>query len=88
MRIDVAEQVPVALTEIDGQDRVVDAAADVLPTTTVVHASAPARSHSRRRRPGPQITQPGARAAIAVLAAAPYALLAHIVSATSSPPTA
>ncbi len=83
VRIDVAEQVPVALTKIDGQDRVLDAAADVLPTTTVVHARLPQISLASAPA-GTTITQPGARAAIAVLAAAPYALLSHIVSASPS----
>lgn len=83
VRIDVVERVPVALTKINGQDRVLDAAGDVLPTTTVVHATLPQISLTSAPA-GTTITQPGARAAIAVLGAAPYALLSHIVSAAPS----
>lgn len=83
VQIDVVEQVPVALTKIDGQDRVVDAAADVLPTTTVVHATLPKISLASAPT-GTRISQRSARAAIAVLGAAPYPLLAHIASATPS----
>jgi cell division septal protein FtsQ len=81
--IHVAEQVPVALVDIGGDQQVVDAHGRLLPDTTITHgalplvpiASAPA---------GTTITAVGARAAIAVLAAAPYALLAHISNATST----
>jgi cell division septal protein FtsQ len=80
--IRVAEQVPVATIEAGGQAQVVDADGTLLPQSTthgllptVPLTSAPA---------GATITTAGARAAIAVLAAAPYALLAHVASATSS----
>lgn len=80
--IHVAEQVPVAVVQLGGQDQVVDADGQLLPGATahgalpvVPLASAPA---------GTSITAPGAHAAIATLAAAPYALLAHVQSATSS----
>ncbi len=83
VRIDVVEQVPVALTKIDGQDRVIDGAADVLPTTTVVHGTLPKISLASVPA-GDRITQPGERAAVATLAAAPYALLSHIVGVAPS----
>ncbi|MDE3129546.1 MAG: cell division protein FtsQ/DivIB [Acidobacteriota bacterium] len=80
--IHVAEQVPVATVRIGTTTQVVDADGRLLPAATrhgllptVPLAATPAST---------SITAPGARAAIAVLAAAPYALLAHIGSATSS----
>lgn len=80
--IHVAERVPVATLEVSGRAQVVDADGRLLPGSTthgllptVPLASAPA---------GATVTAAGARAAIAVLAAAPYALLSHIASATSS----
>lgn len=80
--IHVVERVPVATVKVGGAIEVVDAEGTVLsadtrhgPLPNVPLASAPDAA---------RITAPGARAAIAVLAAAPYALLAHVASATSS----
>ncbi len=81
--IQVVEQVPVALVKIAGADRVVDAEGGLLPASTVVHGSLPTVG-LRSVPAGAEITEPEARAAIAVLAAAPYALLAHVVGAASS----
>ncbi len=81
--IRVDEQVPVALVKIAGADRVVDADGTLLPTGTVAHGALPTVALSSVPT-GTKITQPQARGAIAVLAAAPYALLAHVVDATSS----
>ena len=81
--IQVAEQVPVAYVETGSGRQVVDADGALLPRTTPVQSSlpvVPVKSISA----GNTVASPGARAAIAVLAAAPYALLAHVASATSS----
>lgn len=80
--IHVDERVPVALVRIAGQSDVVGADAQLLPSTTR-HGALPSVPLSSGYD-GQAITAPGARAAIAVLAAAPYALLAHVSSATSS----
>ena len=80
--INVAEQVPVARVDIGGNQRVVDADGRLLPDTTVARRAA-ARA-DRIAAGGHDVSEPGASAAIAVLAAAPYALLAHIANATST----
>lgn len=80
--IHVQERVPVALAQINGQTDVIGADGQLLPSDTthgalpVVPLSSPPATQA--------ITAPGALGAIAVLAAAPYALLAHISTATSS----
>jgi cell division protein FtsQ len=81
--IAVSEQVPVATVEIGGGSEVVDDTGELLPNTTIPHGALP--SVPVKAAPaGEQITASGARAAITVLAAAPYSLLAHVASATSS----
>ena len=81
--IRVAEQVPVAAVDIGGRSRVVDAEGGLLPGNTTVGFTLPVVPVSTGSA-GNHVTSPGARAAIAVLAAAPYALLAHIANATTS----
>ena len=82
--IRVTEQVPVALVDIGGEPagrrRRRPAAARARRSRTARCRSC----RSRRPRPVRRSRRAGPRAAIAVLAAAPYALLAHIASATSS----
>ncbi|HTU99165.1 MAG TPA: cell division protein FtsQ/DivIB, partial [Luteitalea sp.] len=80
--IHVTEQVPVATVQVGNQTEVVDGDGTLMssrtthgPLPVVPLVSAP---------DGAAVTAPGARAAITVLAAAPYALLAHMASATSS----
>jgi cell division protein FtsQ len=80
--IRVVEQVPVALVQIGGETQVVDADARLLPSSTA-HGALPTVP-LRTAPDGEAITTSGARAAIAVLAAAPYSLLAHVAGATSS----
>jgi cell division protein FtsQ len=80
--IRVVEQVPVALVQIGGETQVVDADARLLPSSAT-HGSLPAVA-LKVAPAGQTVTAPGARAAIAVLAAAPYSLLPHVASATSS----
>lgn len=79
--IEVAEQVPVALIEVGGQADVVDGHGQILTQSTIPHGLLP-QVPLRSAPAGDTVTAPGARAAIATLAAAPYALLAHIQSAT------
>ncbi|HEX3616734.1 MAG TPA: cell division protein FtsQ/DivIB [Solirubrobacteraceae bacterium] len=80
--IHVVEQVPVALVQSGGQSQIVDADGYLLPSTAA-HGTLP--TVPLKNPPDEQsVTAPGARAAIAVLAAAPYALLAHVTYATSS----
>lgn len=82
LTIHVAERVPVALIQRGGQTQVVDADGRLLPAATT-HGALP--TVPLRSAPiGQTITAPGARDAIDVLAAAPYALLAHVTAATSS----
>ncbi len=81
--INVAEQVPVAYVETGGRRQAVDAYGALLPSTTTVYGALPVVPVTSLSA-GSTVAAPGARAAIAVLAAAPYALLAHIASATSS----
>jgi cell division protein FtsQ len=80
--IHVVEQVPVALVQIGNQTQVVDADALLLPSSAT-HGSLPTVA-LKLAPAGQTVTAPGARAAISVLAAAPYALLSHVASATSS----
>ncbi|MDE3133991.1 MAG: cell division protein FtsQ/DivIB [Acidobacteriota bacterium] len=80
--IHVAEQVPVAIVQVGGRDQVVDADGQLLSGSTT-HGALPVVPLASTPD-GTSITAPGARAAIATLAAAPYALLAHVQSATSS----
>jgi cell division protein FtsQ len=80
--IHVAEQVPVAVVQVGGQDQVVDAEGQLLSGSTT-HGALPTVPLSSAPD-GSSITAPGARAAIAVLAAGPYALLAHVQSVSSS----
>jgi cell division protein FtsQ len=81
--IHVDEQVPVALVSIGGNDQVVDADGRLLPSTTTDHGALPVVPVVSAPV-GTTITAAGPRAAIAVLAAAPYALLPHVASATES----
>jgi cell division septal protein FtsQ len=79
--IDVSEQVPVALVEVGGQAQVVDGRGEILTDSSIPHGVLPqVPLHSAPT--GPTVTASGARAALAALAAAPYALLAHVQSAT------
>jgi Cell division protein FtsQ len=73
----------VATVEIGGSSEVVDSNDELLPATTIPHAALPTIP-IRSAPSGNLITANGARAAIAVLAAAPYSLLSHVTSATSS----
>ncbi len=81
--INVTEQVPVALVNIGGNQQVVDADGRLMPDTTITHGALPLVPISAPPA-GTTITEAGPRAAIAVLAAAPYALMAHIENATST----
>jgi cell division septal protein FtsQ len=81
--INVTEQVPVALVDIGGNQQVVDTDGRLLPDTTTTHGALPLVPISAPPA-GTTITEAGPRAAIAVLAAAPYALMAHIENATST----
>ncbi len=80
--IHVDEEVPVALVQVGGQTRVVDADGLLLPSTTTYGSlpTVPLKSSPD----GPTVTAAGPRGVISVLAAAPYALLAHVADATSS----
>ena len=80
--IHVDEQVPVALVQLDGRTLLVDADGRMLPSS-VTHGPLPVVPMTAAPV-GESVSAPGARAAIAVLAAAPYALLAHVAGATSS----
>jgi cell division protein FtsQ len=79
--IHVDERVPVALAQVGGQTQIIGADGQPLPATTKHGALPTVPLPSAATAVG---AVPGARAAVAVLAAAPYALLAHISSATSS----
>lgn len=81
--IHVAEQVPVAYVETGGRRQVVDASGALLPSTTTLYSSLPVVPVASISA-GNTVAAPGARAAIAVLGAAPYSLLSHISEATSS----
>jgi cell division protein FtsQ len=82
LAIHVVEQVPVALLQIGNQTQVVDADGRLLPSSTS-HGTLPTVA-VKVAPAGQTVTAPGARAAIAVLAAAPYALLSHVAGATTS----
>jgi cell division protein FtsQ len=80
--INVNEQVPVATITAGGQSQVVDGSGNVLQQS-MRHGmlpSVPLKSAAN----GQTVSAPGARAALAVLAAAPYSFLGHVESATSS----
>jgi cell division septal protein FtsQ len=81
--IHVAEQVPVAVVKLGGNLQVVDADGRLLSSTTVTHSLLPLVPLRSAPASG-RIEASGARAAVAVLAAAPYSLLPHIASATST----
>ncbi len=81
--IQVAERVPVAFLESGSSRRLVDADGAFLSNSTPVRGALPVVPVSSAQGSG-SVSAPGARAAVAVLAAAPYALLSHIASATSS----
>lgn len=79
LRVD--EQVPVARVKINGTSEVVDAAGQLLPSAAGARLSLPLIPLASL--PSAQITlTPAARAAVEVLAAAPYPLLAHAAEAT------
>jgi cell division septal protein FtsQ len=80
--IHVAEQVPVATVQVGDQTEVVDGDGTLMSSSTT-HGPLPVVPLVSAPN-GAAVTAAGARAAIAVLAAAPYALLAHVASATSS----
>ena len=80
--INVVEHVPVALLQVGGQTEIVDADGELLPSSTT-HGALPVVPVSSAPL-GQTVTAPGARSAVAVLAAAPYSLLAHVAGATSS----
>jgi cell division protein FtsQ len=81
--IHVDEQVPVAVVSIGGNDEVVDADDVLLPNMTISQGALPTVPIAAAPA-GTRLTAAGPRAAIAVLAAAPYGLLKHVVNATSS----
>jgi hypothetical protein len=81
--IGVDEDVPVALVQAGGRTEVVDAQGRPLPSG-VAHGQLPTVPLSASAVLGASITAPGPRAALSALAAAPYALLAHVAGATSS----
>ena len=80
--IHVVEQVPVATVQVGDQSDVVDGSGALLPGATP-HGALPTVPLAIAPD-GSVITAPGPRAAVAALAAAPYRLLAHITSATST----
>jgi len=81
--IHVAEQVPVAFVAGGGSRRLVDQDGAFLPGSTTVGGALPTVPVASPQSGGVVISA-GARAAVAVLGAAPYALLSHIANATSS----
>jgi len=81
--IAVSEEIPVALVEIDGSGEVVGANGALLPNTTIPHGALPTVPTDAAPAAN-RITEKSASAAIRVLAAAPYSLLSHIASATTS----
>ena len=80
--IHVAEQVPVAVAEFGSESRVV--AADGRLVGGAVPGVRLPRLPLAQAPTGPTVSAPGARSAVAVLAAAPYALISHIANATWS----
>jgi cell division septal protein FtsQ len=83
LAIAVNEQVPVALVESGGQRVPVDGQGQLLSQSTVPHGALPTVS-LKTPTSGNEVTSAGALAALQVLQAAPYQLLSHITSATSS----
>ncbi len=81
--IAATEQIPVALVEVGGSGEIVDGSGQLLPNTEIPHGVLPTVP-IKAAPAADMITARGARAAITVLAAAPYSLLAHVASATSS----
>lgn len=89
--IAVLEQVPVAITSVDGRLTVVDGAGSLLSGAGVPHGplpSVPLGSVATGGQTGAagsgRITAPGTLAALKVLVAAPYGFLPHVASALSS----
>ena len=80
--IHVAEQVPVAVAEFGSESRVV--AADGRLVGGAVPGVRLPRLPLAQAPTGPSVSAPGARSAVAVLAAAPYKLISHIANATWS----
>jgi cell division protein FtsQ len=80
--IHVSEQVPVALVQVGSSTEVVDAQGMLLQTSSP-HGPLPIVP-MRSMPMGGAISAPGARAAVAALAAAPYAFIAHIADATTT----
>jgi cell division septal protein FtsQ len=80
--IHVDEQVPVATVQVGNQTDVVDGDGRLLPGSTT-HGQLPVVPLLSVPE-GAVVNAPGARAAIAVLAAAPYRLLEHVANATST----
>jgi cell division protein FtsQ len=81
MRIQVIEQIPVAAVSVDG--RSIAVAADGTLLHDVVASSQLPVIPLRVPPGGSRLTDPAARGAVAVLAAAPYPLLSHLVQVTS-----
>jgi len=89
LRIEVDERVPVAYVQAGGLRLPADGAGLLLPSTTATAASLPTVPAVGLRpgaslRPLQSITAPATRAVLAVLAAAPYAMLGHVQRATWS----
>jgi cell division septal protein FtsQ len=81
--IHVAERVPVAFLNSGSSRQLVDADGAFLSNGTPVRGALPVVPVSSAQGDS-GVSTPGARAAVAALAAAPYTLLSHIASATSS----
>lgn len=85
MRITVVEQVPVAAVTIDGRQTAVAADGTLLqhisPSTMATLPLVPVKALPG----GTHLTEPDAVAAVAVLAAAPYAMLAKVAQVSSDP---
>jgi cell division septal protein FtsQ len=80
--IHVYEQVPVASVVVGGATEVVDGAGDILQQS-MRHGVLPTVPLKAEPAQG-TVDSPGARAALAVLAAAPYSFLTHVQMATDS----
>lgn len=81
--IHVAEQVPLAFVQDGAHRAVVDANGRLLAASAVVHLRLPVLELASAPVGG-AISAAGARAALAVLAAAPYPVIPHIANATWS----
>jgi len=79
--IDVAEQVPVAMVDIGGEAEVVDGRDQILGQSAIPHGLLPQLTLGTASA-NDTVTDPNTRAEVATLAAAPYAMLAHIQSAS------